>query len=146
MRDSKSFEQQIHRIYELLEGSGAAVTWDDRIPDPDNPSQPRQIDITIRRHGTFALVECRDHQSRQDVQWIEELMGRRASLRADAIIAVSSSGFTAGALRKAKQFGIIPRGLRKLTEREVQGWGQQVTLTPPPKGMFSTRQRRQVTG
>ena len=129
MRDSKAFEQKIHRIHELLEGSGAEVTWDDHIPDPDNPSQPRQIDITIRRDGKLTHVECRDHQSRQDVQWIEELIGRRASLRADAIIAVSSSGFTEGALRKAKQFGIIPRDLRKLTEREVQGWGRQITLT-----------------
>ncbi len=129
MRDSKAFEQKIHRIHELLESSGADVTWDDHIPDPDNPSQPRQIDITIRRDGKLTLVECRDHQSRQDVQWIEELIGRRASLRAGAIIAVSSSGFTAGALRKAKQYGIIPRDLRELTEREAKDWGQQVALT-----------------
>lgn len=129
MRDSKAFEQKTHRIHELLEGSGAVVTWDDHIPDPDNPSQPRQIDITISRDGKLTLVECRDHQSRQDVQWIEELIGRRASLRADAIIAVSSSGFTAGALTKAKQYGIIPRDLRELTEREAKDWGQQVTLT-----------------
>ena len=51
MKPSKSFEQQIHRVYEFLEGSGAQVTWDDHIPDPDNPSQPRQIDITIKRDG-----------------------------------------------------------------------------------------------
>lgn len=61
-------------------------------------------------------------------------MDRRTD-RASCLVAgrrdycVSSSGFTDGALRKAKQFGIIPRDLRKLTEREVQGWGQQVTLT-----------------
>lgn len=129
MQDSKSFEQQIHRICELLERCGAQVAWDDHIPDPDNPSQPRQIDVTIRRDGAFTLVECRDHQSRQDVQWIEELIGRRASLRADAIIAVSSSGFTEGALSKSRQFGVIPRDLRKLTDREVEAWGRQVALT-----------------
>jgi hypothetical protein len=51
VKDSETFEQQIHRIHELLEGSEAAVTWKDHIPDPDNPSRSRQIDITIRRNG-----------------------------------------------------------------------------------------------
>ena len=105
------------------------MIWDDHIPDPDNPSQMRQIDITIRRDEKLTLVECRDRQSRQDVQWIEELIGRRASLRADAVIAVSSSGFTAGALKKAREFGIIPRDLRELTQTEVEDWGRPIALT-----------------
>jgi Restriction endonuclease len=129
MSDSETFEQQIHRIYELLEGSGAQVTWDDHIPDPDNPSQPRQIDISIKKDGKLILVECRDHKSRQDVQWIEELIGRRTSLGADSLIAVSSSGFTAGALKKANRYGIIPRDLRELTDREIKSWGSQVAVT-----------------
>lgn len=129
MRDSTAFEQQVHRIYELLEGPGENVTWNDHIPDPDNPTQARQIDITVRRGGKLTLIECRDHQARQDVQWIEELIGCRASLRADATIAVSSSGFTAGALSKAKSYGIIPRDLHELTDREVKEWGQQTSLT-----------------
>jgi hypothetical protein len=105
------------------------VTWDDHIPDPDNPSQSRQIDVTIRRDGKLTLVECRHHQSRQDVQWIEGLMGRRVSLGADAAIAVSSSGFTAGALKKAKAQGVITRAMDELTELEIKNWGQRVTLT-----------------
>ena len=129
LRDSTAFEQQVHRICELLEDSGGDVMWNDHIPDPDNPSQARQIDITLRRGGKLTLIECRDHQARQDVQWIEELIGRRASLRANATIAVSSSGFTTGALNKAKSYGIIPRDLRKLTDREVEEWGQQMSLT-----------------
>jgi len=129
VKASKSFEQEIHRVYEFLEGSGVPVTWDDRIPDPDNPSQPRQIDITIRRDGKLTLVECRHHRSRQNVKWIEEMIGRRLSLRADSVIAVSSSGFTSGALSKAKQHGIITRDLRTLTEREIRDWGRQIALT-----------------
>lgn len=129
MKDSDAFEQQIHRIYELLLGSGAEVTWDDHIPDPDNPRQPRQIDVTIKRDGKLTLVECREQQSRQDVQWIEELIGRRTSLGADAVIAVSSSGFTAGALKKAKRYGVIPRDLQRLSDAEVKAWGRQIALT-----------------
>ena len=129
MKDSEAFEQQIHRIHELLENSVDDVTRNVHIPDPDNPAQQRQIDITIRRDGKLTHVECRQHQSPQNVQWIEELMGRRVSLEADAIIAVSSSGFTAGALKKAKRHGIITRDLPQLTELEVKTWGRQLALT-----------------
>lgn len=125
---SDAFEQQVHRVYELLVDSGAKVTWNDHVPDPDNPSQQRQIDVTIRRDGKLTLVECRKHKCRQDVQWIEDLIGRRQSLRAEAVIAVSSSGFTAGALRKAKSFGVIPRDLRQLTDTEIKNWGRRVAL------------------
>jgi hypothetical protein len=129
VKPSKSFEQQIHRVYEFLEGSGVQVTWNDHIPDPDNPSQPRQIDITIKRDGKLTLVECRHHRSRQNVKWIEEMMGRRVSLKAHSAIAVSSSGFTPGALSKAKKHGVVARDLLELTEREIRGWGRQIALT-----------------
>ncbi|MGA9568030.1 MAG: restriction endonuclease [Candidatus Korobacteraceae bacterium] len=129
MKASEAFEQRIHRIYELLAASGAAVTWDDHIPDPDNPTQRRQIDVTLKLDGKLTLIECRKHRARQDVQWIEELIGRRVSLGADSVIAVSESGFTSGALAKAKKHGIIPRELKQLTDREVVSWGRQVDLT-----------------
>jgi hypothetical protein len=125
----KAFERKVHRLYELLEQSGAEVTWDDHIPDPDNPTQLRQIDITIRRDGKLTLVECRHHTARQNVQWIESLIGRRTSLRAHTVIAVSSSGFTKGALMKAKKRRIIVRDLQRLTESEIKSWGQRIALT-----------------
>jgi hypothetical protein len=128
MKDSKSFEQEVHRIYELLDGSGAEVIWNDHIPDPDNPSQQRQIDITVKRDGKLTHVECRKHKSPQDVQWIEELIGRSMSLAADSTIAVSSSGFTAGALLKAKRYGIITREFQQLTDIEIRSWARRVTL------------------
>jgi hypothetical protein len=122
-KESEEFEQRIHRTLELIEGSGAHVTWNDRIPDPDNPSQPRQIDITIRRDGAVTHAECRLHKERQDVQWIEELYGRKVSLQAANVIAVSSSGFTQGAILKAERLGVVLRDLRDLSPEEVAGWG-----------------------
>jgi Restriction endonuclease len=88
-----------------------------------------QIDITIRRNGKLIFVECRHHKRRQGVTWIEELIGRRESLGAHATIAVSSSGFTKGALKKAKAFEILTRDLRFLTAIEVTNWGRPITLT-----------------
>ena len=121
---SEAFEQFVHRIHELVEQPGTEVTWDDRVPDPDNPTQLRQIDISIKRDGRLTLVECRLHQARQDVKWIEELIGRRASLNADGLIAVSDSGFTEGAIKKARRFGVVLRDLQSLTPGEVAEWGQ----------------------
>jgi hypothetical protein len=74
----QKFEQQIERIHQLLEAEGVKVTWNDRIPDPDNLSQPRQIDISIRRDGTLTLVECRIHKNPQDVTWIDGPRFRRS--------------------------------------------------------------------
>jgi Restriction endonuclease len=117
---------KIERLHQLLESEDSVVTWDDRIPDPDNPTQPRQIDVTIRRGGRLTLVECRIHKGRQGVKWIEELHGRRQSLRADSVIAVSASGFTKGAIRKSERFGIILRSLYTLSEGEIRNWGKEI--------------------
>jgi len=123
------FERQVERIHQLLEVEGSTVTWNDHIPDPDNPSQPRQIDISIRRDSSLTLVECRIHKQPQDVTWIEELMGRRTSLNADAVIAVSASGFTTTAREKANRHGIHLRDFATLSREEVQNWGRRRTLT-----------------
>jgi len=126
---SEKFERQIERINKLIEQPGSEITWNDRLPDPDNPSQHRQIDISIRRDNKLTLVECRLHKEKQDVKWIEELIGRRLSLHADAVIAVSASGFTEGAISKAKTFGIILRDILSLTEEEISKWGCRSRVT-----------------
>ena len=125
---SRAFERQICRIKELLERSSDNVTWDDYVPDPDNPSQLRQIDVTVRRGSKLTIVECRLSKRRQDVKWVEELIGRRQSLQAEAIIAVASAGFTVGAQKKAIRHGVLLRDLRDLREEEITGWSSRVSL------------------
>jgi len=126
--NSKIFEKQVYRINELLKNNNEKVTWNDRIIDPDNPSQNRQIDISIKNGQDLTLVECRIHKSVQDVKWIEELIGRKLSMRANAAIGVSASGFTEGAKLKAKAFGIALRDFYTLTEAEIQKWGTKTTV------------------
>ena len=128
MKASDEFERRVHRIHELLQECDAEVTWNDHMPDPDNPTQMRQVDITVRRGEETTFIECRKHAAAQDVNWIEELIGRRMSLRADTVVAVSSSGFTAGALRKARRYGIITRELARMTDEEVKTWGTPIDL------------------
>ena len=129
METPEALERQIHRIHELLERSHGDVTWNDHVPDPDNRTQLRQIDVTIRRDGTLTIIECRLSRKRQDVKWIEELIGRRQSLGANTIVAVASAGFTAGAQRKAARYGVLLRDLRRLSDGEIASWGGKVTLT-----------------
>jgi hypothetical protein len=124
----QEFEQQIERIHRLLEDDDAKITWNDRILDPDSPNKTRQVDITIRRGGFLTLIECRLHQNPQDVTWIEELIGRRISLKADALIAVSSSGFSETAKNKAKSHGIILRDIRSVAAEEILDWTRKITV------------------
>jgi len=125
---SDEFEIMISRIHELLEGEGANVEWNERIPDPDNPKQLRQVDVVIRKDGLINLVECRLHKEPQDVKWIEELIGRRISLEASAIAAVSTSGFTSGAIKKAEKYGVILRDLKNLSDAEIKSWARSVEI------------------
>jgi Restriction endonuclease len=124
----EEFEQQVQRIHRAIESIDAQVTWNDRIPDPDNPRRKRQIDITIRRGDRLTLVECRARQDPQDVEWIEQLYGRRVGLRAQSVIGVSASGFTEGARRKASNLGVILREFETVTPEEVHCWGQPSEL------------------
>lgn len=128
MSRSQQFEQRVSRIHRLLEKDGCSVKWNEHIPDPDNPHQSRQVDILIWRDAQTIHVECRSHKAPQDVQWVEELIGRRISLAADQMIAVSDSGFTEGAKRKANRHGIILRDLQVVTEAEISSWGRRTEL------------------
>lgn len=127
-KKSEEFELMIARIHEILESESANVEWNDKIPDPDNPSQLRQIDVTVRNGEMFNIIECRIHKVKQDVKWIEELVGRRASLEADTVIAVSSSGFTSGAIKKAKKYGVILKDLVNLTDEDVLSWTKAIYI------------------
>ncbi|MCU0613551.1 MAG: restriction endonuclease [Desulfobacterales bacterium] len=127
-KNSKNFEKIVHRIHELIEQPGSQVIWNDHVRDPDNPKQSRQIDISIRRRRKITYIECRTHRSKQDVCWIEELIGRRQSLKADAMIAVSACGFTSGAVKKAEKHGIILRDLISLSDDEIKAWGKSTKL------------------
>ena len=89
----------------------------------------RLVDVRLTSQLSVTIIECRLRQSRQNVQWIEELIGRRQSLQANKVIAVSSSGFTSGAIAKANSHDIITRDLRELTDDEVKHWGRSIALT-----------------
>jgi len=122
---AEKFEKQIKRIHDALIQDHAAVTWNDKIPDPDNPTQLRQIDITVKRNGEITHIECRSHQVPQGSKWVEELYGRKVSLQAVAMIGVSDSGFTKGAIKKAKRLGVFLCNLGQLSTEGIESWGKK---------------------
>lgn len=123
----RDLEKLVSRIHTLIEPKGAVVTWNKKIRDPDT-NQLRQIDGMIERDGKRTHIECRDHKPPQNVKWVEELIGRRASLKADGVIAVSLSGFTAPAEIKAKKYGVILRTFSEMTDAEIEAWGESADL------------------
>jgi hypothetical protein len=126
---SDEFELMVTRIHEVLEGENAQIEWNERIPDPDNPSQSRQIDVTVRKGELFNIIECRLHKKKQDVKWIEELIGRRLSLEADSVTAVSSSGFTSGAIKKARRYGVILNDIVDISSEYIAQWARSINIT-----------------
>jgi hypothetical protein len=128
MSSSADFERTIARIHGLIEAVGTIITWNDTVFGEADPERERQVDITIKRDDSTVHVECRMHSRPQDVGWIEQLIGRRTTLNADAMIAVSSSGFTEGALKTASHNGIVVRDLLTLTEQEIATWGSRVDV------------------
>ena len=101
-QDFKELEQLHHRLQGLMAEQGTEVLWNAKIPDPDTPDQQRQIDVLINSGGIKTSVECRLRKGQQSVMWVEELIGRKMSLKLDGMIAVSYDGFTRPAKIKAK--------------------------------------------
>ena len=121
--ESDAFEQLNARIASLVRGGAATVEWNAKIPDPDSPMDQRQIDVLIRTSaGCTVSVECRHRSASQSVMWIEELVGRKQSLGLDGMIAVSLSGFSRLAQKKANRFGIILYDFEGITDEEIASW------------------------
>jgi len=85
----------------------------------------RELDVLItnqRDPRDRILVECRDHQRKQDVQWIDQLEGKARRLGVGKTVAVSSSGFYDTAVAEAKDRGIETLHLKAAEERDWRHW------------------------
>jgi hypothetical protein len=90
--------------------------------------QVAEFDIVISGRVGSAdckwLVECRDRPSEgaAPADWIEQLVGRRQRFRLNGVMAVSSTGFSPGAVSLAEREGIALRRLDALTAESVTDW------------------------
>jgi hypothetical protein len=67
----------------------------------------------------LVTIECRKRRPKEDVTWIEQLATKKISIGAARTIAVSSSGFTAGAEAVARQHGIDLRRISEVSVAEI---------------------------
>ena len=112
------FQTLIAFIERELAGSGVKVTESAMLSE--GGSNEREVDILIEAeingHPVCIALECRDHKRPQDVTWIDCLIGKYIDLRVDRVVAVSSSGFSAGALEKANRHRIRTLTLEQALE------------------------------
>src|SRR5262245_33071300 len=107
--------KRLEQLVEMREGmklpEGFKITKNSPVYN-DEGKQVAELDVLIEgKIGSVlhrTLFECRDRPSEgaAPVSWIEQLHGRRQRLKLNAIIAVSTTGFSPGAIEFAKNANI----------------------------------------
>jgi hypothetical protein len=106
---TNEFQQLVAYIYSKITPIGGKVTESAELAE-DGSLIKREIDILIE-HKVAGIelkiaVECRDRTRDQTVEWIDALIGKYSRLTVNKIVAVSSSGFSGEAERKAAAHNI----------------------------------------
>ena len=121
----REFEKLVARIEKAAGPRDAVVKSPDRVVDHVT-GRKREVDASVRvKIGTAPILitlECRKRQPTQDVTWIEQLATKRQHVCAAKTIAVSSSGFSDGAVAAAKASGVELRRLDEVTRADIDSW------------------------
>jgi len=117
---TNAFQKAIHYIHDQLKDTNVVVIESAEILEKNSdPPTKREIDVLIEKtinDKVFRIaIECRDRGKIDDIQWIDCLIGKFINLPIHKIIAVSKSGFSKSAVKKAKSFGIELRTLKEIT-------------------------------
>lgn len=124
-RQGREFELLIEKLEKSVIPNDAKIkspgTVYDRITN-----QPREVDILIEYTiGTIPIkivIECRDRNSIQDTQWIEQVQTKVSDLKVNKVVVVSSSSFTQPARDKAKFYGIETRTYTQIDRNVISSW------------------------
>ncbi len=125
--DGKSLEALVAFVEKTLLPGGFHVVSNQKIFNDDG-IQIAEFDIEIRgKVGTTEfiwLIECRDRPSEGPApgSWIEQLVGRRTRFGFNKVTAVSTTGFTAGAIEFASQQGIELREVASVSPESFGSW------------------------
>lgn len=109
VKQSDFFQRIIAGVERQLAAEGVQVTESAKLYEQTSKAS-REVDVliegTLNDHPVRIAVECRDHAERQDVTWIDALIGKYRDVQISLVVAVSSSGFTEAGLAKADSVGI----------------------------------------
>ena len=127
--------------------SGATVTESKFLRDRITGAK-REVDICIESsvagHSVTVSIECNDQGRKTNVKWIEEMKAKHERLSTNALILISSSGFTKEAQRVAKSYGIEVITLSALNTAKAERlfgvtsslWSKTFTLSPTKVVMY----------
>jgi len=131
IKTGRSFERLIARIQKSVHDR-AEIGINEKLKDIDT-GRFRQIDITIRLSDGptqfLGIVEVRDRSRPIGVRYVEEIFGKKRSVRADAAFLVSKSGFTKTAITKAKQLAIRALSYEDAQSADWSNWLQCRTFS-----------------
>ncbi|MFJ2830725.1 hypothetical protein ACIPC1_24705 [Streptomyces sp. NPDC087263] len=120
----RTLEELVATLETLLSGSAVEVRSPEYIVG--NSGSRREVDVSLRtRVGSvdiLVILECRDRGRVQDIEWIDQLVGKREDVGATKAVAVSRTGFTAGAQTRAGQANIELRTIESVNSESVWGW------------------------
>lgn len=106
---SNDFQRLVAAIERQLAPLGAVVTESKLIKEKNSDTE-REVDIAIEsqvgQHRVLIAVECRDRSRPENLEWIDGLIGKYRDLPVEKVVAVSRSGFTRTATKKAKEVNI----------------------------------------
>lgn len=130
-RLGRSLELLVLRIRQH-QAPEAEVRSPDFVMDVDTGEQ-REIDVGIHipSEGSeiFIAIECRDRRASQSVEWIEQLISKRRSVRANVLIAITASRFSRPARLKALKHGILLARLSSKLPHEIAELSKSLWLT-----------------
>jgi len=117
------FQQLIHHIYQQLVPAGAIVTESSLLTERSSGTQ-REVDILVEHsiagHKIRMGIECRDRTSKDDITWVDSVIGKYRDLDVDKVVLVSSSGFSEGAKKKATAHNIESLVLVAFSDFDLQ--------------------------
>jgi hypothetical protein len=122
---TNEFQRLIKHIYSQVASAGVSVTESGILREADGAQ--REVDVLIENkvagHDIKIAVECRDHARDQTLEWIDGLIGKYSRLKANQVVAVSSTGFSDAAKSKAAQHNIE---LITINEALTTDWRERI--------------------
>ena len=86
---------------------GATVRESVLLEEATAPGVLREVDTLIEVGAgitrVVVAVEARDRLRKDDIQWVDQIIGKYQRLPVDRVLAVSKSGFSAAAKKKAQE-------------------------------------------
>lgn len=127
----RELELLVKKIEKTLSPETAILQSPDHLVDKIT-GEEREVDISIRysvgSSDILIVIECRDRSTAQDVRWIEEIKTKHNDLGASKVIAVSRTGFTKQAIKKAQSHNIELRTFDEINEKVIRTWNDSLII------------------